>query len=136
MLRFAAVALTTILFSSTAFASSTECEDAQDQTTMTKCANDELSKADKQLNTNYKEIEKRLADDDEAKRLLVTSQRAWVKFRDAECNFSSSATVGGSIHPMMLASCRAQLTEDRNKQFMNYLNCAEGDLTCPVPSGG
>ncbi|WP_273728191.1 lysozyme inhibitor LprI family protein [Brucella gallinifaecis] len=135
MLRFTVIALTAILFSGTAFASS-ECDDAQDQATMTKCANDELSKADKHLNANYHEIEKRLADDEEAKKLLITSQRAWVKFRDAECNFSTSATVGGSIHPMMIASCRAQITTDRNKQFTDYLNCPEGDLSCPVPSGG
>lgn len=135
MLRFAAAALTAISFSSTALASS-ECDDASDQTTMTKCANDKLSEADKHLNKNYKEIEKRLADDEEAKKLLITSQRAWVKFRDTECNFSTSATVGGSIHPMMIASCRAQLTTERNKQFEDYLNCPEGDLTCPVPSGG
>ena len=102
---------------------------------MTKCAVDELAKADKHLNSNYKEIEKRLADDDEALKLLITSQRAWVKFRDAECNFSTSATVGGSIHPMMIASCRTQLTEVRNKQFTEYLNCPEGDLSCPVLNG-
>ncbi|TCQ70097.1 uncharacterized protein YecT (DUF1311 family) [Ochrobactrum sp. BH3] len=134
MLRHAIIGITTALSVGAAFAS-TECDNAQDQATMTKCAGDELAKADKHLNSNYKEIEKRLTDDDEARKLLITSQRAWIKFRDAECNFSTSATVGGSIHPMMIASCRAQLTEDRNKQFTEYLNCPEGDLSCPVPAG-
>ncbi len=113
---------------------STDCDKAEDQSTMTKCASDALAKVDKQLNENYKKIEKRLTDDEETKKLLVSSQRLWMKFRDAECNFATSTTSGGSIHPMMVATCRAQLTTARNKQLSDYLNCEEGDLTCPVPS--
>ena len=134
MSRLALIGFATIVFSGTAFAFS-ECDNALDQATMTKCAVHELADDDKHLNSNYKEIEKRLADDDEAQKLLITSQRAWVKFRDAECNFSTSKAADGSIHIMMIASCRGQLTKDRNKQFTEYLNCPEGDLACPVPAG-
>lgn len=135
MFKYIAIALTAMFFSGFALASS-ECDNAQDQATMNKCANDDFAKADKQLNAHYREIEKRLADDDDAKKLLITSQRAWVKFRDAECNFSASGTAGGSVHPMTVAICREKLTTERNKQFSEYLNCEEGDLSCPVPSGG
>ncbi|MBC8719041.1 lysozyme inhibitor LprI family protein [Ochrobactrum sp. Marseille-Q0166] len=133
MKLFTLTVMTAALLSSPAFAA-VECDKADDQATMNQCANDKLHEADKLLNVSYKEIERRLSDDPDAKQLLISSQRAWIKFRDAECNFSSSSTAGGSIHPMMLASCRAQLTTERNKQLINYLNCPEGDLTCAVPS--
>ncbi len=110
------------------------CDDAPDQTSMNKCINDQLTKADAQLNTYFKAIEQRLVDDEEVKRLLITAQRAWLKFRDAECSFSTSATTGGTIQPMLFAACKTALTTDRNKQLESYLNCPEGDLTCPVPS--
>ena len=116
MFKYIAIALTAMFFSGSALASS-DCENAQDQATMNKCANDDFAKADKQLNAHYREIEKRLAD-------------------DAECNFSASGTAGGSVHPMTVAKCREKLTTERNKQFSEYLNCEEGDLSCPVPSGG
>ncbi len=132
MLKYIAIALMTLFFSSSAFASS-ECDNAQDQATMNKCANNDFAKADKQLNAQYSEIEKRLSGDDDAKKLLITAQRAWVKFRDAECNFSASGTAGGSMHPMTVALCKEDLTTERNKQFSDYLKCEEGDLSCPVP---
>ncbi|MGU3577276.1 lysozyme inhibitor LprI family protein [Brucellaceae bacterium C25G] len=131
---FTLIALTAALISFPTFAA-IDCNQADDQATMNQCASDQLREADEQLNSNYKEIEKRLAGDPDAKHLLLSSQRAWIKFRDAECDFSSSSTIGGSIHPMMLASCRAQLTTDRNEQLEKYLSCPEGDLTCTVPSG-
>ncbi|KAB2671123.1 DUF1311 domain-containing protein [Ochrobactrum sp. LMG 5442] len=132
MLKYIAIALMTLFFSSSALASS-ECDNAQDQATMNKCANNDFAKADKQLNAQYSEIEKRLSGDDDAKKLLITAQRAWVKFRDAECNFSASGTAGGSMHPMTVALCKEELTTERNKQFSDYLKCEEGDLSCPVP---
>ncbi|RBO89691.1 lysozyme inhibitor LprI family protein [Pseudochrobactrum asaccharolyticum] len=134
MKLFTLMALGAVVFALPSYAS-IDCDKAEDQATMTKCANDELAKADKQLNANYKKIESRLADDEDTKKLLITSQRLWMKFRDAECNFATSTIAGGSLHPMMVAMCRSQLTSDRNKQLSNYLNCEEGDLTCPVPSG-
>ncbi|WP_343314227.1 lysozyme inhibitor LprI family protein [Brucella sp. BE17] len=134
MLKFTAIALTATLLSAPAFASS-ECDNAQDQATMNQCANENFIKSDEQLNSHYREIEKRLSDNDDAKKLLVASQRAWIKFRDAECDFAASGTAGGSVQPMILAMCKDSLTTDRNKQFSEYLKCEEGDLSCPVPSG-
>ncbi|MGI8389177.1 lysozyme inhibitor LprI family protein [Brucella anthropi] len=135
MLRAALFALSLLLTSGTHTLASTNCNDAEDQATMNKCANDDFNHSDKLLNANYRKIEHRLADDQDAMKLLVQSQRAWVKFRDAECNFSAHGTVGGSMHPMMVSMCRAELTKDRNKQLADYLKCEEGDLSCPVPFG-
>jgi uncharacterized protein YecT (DUF1311 family) len=110
-----------------------ECEDAEDQATMTACAEQAYEASDSELNTLYREIEHRLGDDPETRELLIESERAWVAFRDAECTFAASAVAGGSVYPMVSAMCLDDLTQKRIEAFRQYLDCEEGDLSCPVP---
>ncbi len=91
--------------------------------------------ADKELNSTFKEIEARIGDDADTKRLLISAQKAWISFRDNECAFQTSASADGSAYPMLVTACRTELTADRTKALKAYLNCQEGDLSCPVPSG-
>ncbi|MFI0849033.1 lysozyme inhibitor LprI family protein [Mesorhizobium sp. IMUNJ 23232] len=128
-LAFAALAL---LFSAPAWAD--DCQNAQSQIQLDDCAAKALSDADKKLNEAYQKIEKRLAGDPDTKKLLVTAQRAWVAFRDAECTFQSSGVAGGSIYPMTFSNCQAALTNARLQDFQTYLSCQEGDDSCPVPA--
>ncbi|WP_374831049.1 lysozyme inhibitor LprI family protein [Paenochrobactrum pullorum] len=133
MLKLSLFTACSIFLISQAYAA-TDCSTVTDQTSMTKCAQDELYQADHKLNQLYQTIEKRLADATESKALLISAQRAWIAFRDSECNFSTSGTQGGSVHPMMLAMCKASLTKARNQQLADYLKCEEGDLACVVPA--
>ena len=102
------------------------------QTDMTLCANALNKAADKELNTLYQQINQRLKDQPHSKKLLVSAQRAWLAFRDAECSFAASGVEGGSVYPMIYSGCLAELTEKRVAAFKNYLDCQEGDLSCPV----
>ncbi|RWC63060.1 MAG: DUF1311 domain-containing protein [Mesorhizobium sp.] len=112
-----------------------DCANAQDQTTMNECAGKDFTAADKKLNDAYKQIEARLKDDAASKKLLVEAQRAWVAFRDTECKFQGGPIdMAGTIYPMVVANCQTSLTNDRLKDFHEYLNCPEGDLNCPVPT--
>lgn len=111
-----------------------DCANAQDQATMNACAGKDFDKADKALNDAYKQINARLKDDAATKKLLVDAQKSWVAFRDSECTFQSSASAAGSIYPMLVAGCRTGLTNDRVKQLKAYLDCQEGDMSCPVPA--
>jgi uncharacterized protein YecT (DUF1311 family) len=111
-----------------------DCTKATDQATMTECAVKSYGKADAQLNALYKQIEQRLKDDADTKSLLVAAQRGWVAFRDAECKFSTSRVAGGSLYPMLNASCAEGLTAKRIADFKAYLACQEGDTSCPVPA--
>jgi uncharacterized protein YecT (DUF1311 family) len=97
-------------------------------------ADDAFKQTDKKLNELYKQIEARLTDDADTKKLLVQAQRDWVKFRDAECNFQTAGAAGGSMMPMLVAQCMDNLTQFRVKNFERYLNCEESDLSCPVPA--
>lgn len=115
-------------------AQAADCANASDQATMTECANTAFKKSDAELNTLYKEIEQRLKDNADARKLLITAQRNWVSFRDAECGFATSNVAGGTLYPMVHALCADGLTQARIKGFKGYLSCQEGDTTCPVPA--
>lgn len=92
-----------------------DCADPQDQTTLTMCAGKDFEKADAKLNADYKQIMARLKGNADATKLLVTAQRSWVAFRDAECLFQASAVSGGTIYPMIVAMCQTDLTNERVK---------------------
>lgn len=111
-----------------------DCQDAQDQATMNECAAKSYKASDTELNKLYREIEHRLADDPDTRKLLVSAQRAWVAFRDAECAFSASGVAGGSAYPMIQTMCLDELTQKRVEDFRRYLSCEEGDLSCAVPA--
>lgn len=77
---------------------------------------------------------KRLADDADGRKLLQVSQRAWIAFRDAECAFQNDHSKDGSIYPLLMGQCLTALTKARAGQLGAYLNCEEGDMSCPVPA--
>ncbi len=115
-------------------AAAQECDPADEsQTGMSICADAGYKAADQKLNATYGEIVKRLADDADGKKLLQTSQRAWITFRDAACAFSAGGVEGGSVYPMILSGCLEGLTEIRAEQLGEYLKCEEGDMSCPAP---
>lgn len=111
-----------------------DCDSLSNQSAMNQCINNEYKASDAELNKLYKEISQRLKDDQDTLKALRTSQRAWVSFRDAECDFAAINTQGGSIHSMLITSCRNELTQARVKDFTKYLSCQEGDISCPVPA--
>ncbi|MCX5581020.1 lysozyme inhibitor LprI family protein [Kaistia terrae] len=132
MRRFMLIAAMTLAGLSTARA--VDCDNAPDQATMSLCADKALKATDKRLNTVYQAITRRLADDPDSTKLLVTTQRAWIAFRDAECTFRSSGTSGGSAYPMVYSTCLDGLTRSRLDELKAFLTCQEGDMSCPVPA--
>ncbi|MCJ8205224.1 lysozyme inhibitor LprI family protein [Pseudomonas sp. RGM2987] len=125
------LALTPLLLATVAQAD--DCTNAITQGEMNQCAAQQYKAADKELNDLYKQITTRLTDDPKAKQLLVKAQRAWIGFRDAECEFSASGVEGGSVYPLIYTDCMTAQTKARVEAFKTYLKCKEGDLSCPVP---
>jgi uncharacterized protein YecT (DUF1311 family) len=111
-----------------------DCANASSQSAMNSCADQAYKKSDAELNTVYKQIGGRLKDNKDGMRLLVTAQKSWLAFRDAECAFATSASAEGSIYPMLVAQCRDGMTRQRTEELKVYLHCEEGDMSCPVPS--
>ncbi|HTH27634.1 MAG TPA: lysozyme inhibitor LprI family protein [Sphingobium sp.] len=126
---------TAMVLSTSTFAFAEQnCGDLTNQTDMNICAGKAYQKSDAELNKLYREIEGRLKDDADTKKLLVSAQKAWVAFRDAECNFSSSPVAGGTAYPLISSMCLDNLTKVRIESFQYYLKCPEGDMSCPVPA--
>ncbi|ACK49343.1 protein of unknown function DUF1311 [Methylocella silvestris BL2] len=110
-----------------------DCGAAATQAAINDCANTALKNTDAELNAIYRSLIGRLKNSDDSRQSLIAAQRAWLQFRDGECAFAASSVKDGSIYPTIVANCRNALTADRVKALGVYLNCAEGDMGCPVP---
>ena len=95
------------------------CEDAQTQADMNICWGNEYKKADAALNKTYQELAAML--DDEEKVQLKTAETAWLKYRDANCEFVADQYKGGSIRPMIAAICLADVTNNRTTELKNQI---------------
>ena len=101
---------------------------AQTQAEMNEQAGAEFHKVDSELNTLYRTLMAKVSAPGKAQ--LRTAQQAWLKFRDAECEFETAGTAGGSIRPMEVGLCLTSLTQQRNEQLKAQLSCQEGNLSC------
>lgn len=48
---------------------------------------------------------------------LLEAQRAWLTYRDAHCRSEGYAARGGSLEPLLVSTCKTQLTKDRTAQL-------------------
>ena len=99
------------------------CPEAMTQHAMNQCAAQEFQKADAELNKIYRELVKDAGAAEKAK--LRAAQLAWIKFRDAHCDYEAFGNTGGSIYPMVHGFCRARVTRERTNQFKEILKEAE-----------
>lgn len=86
------------------------------------CTSTALDAADKLLNGLYGKLVDQMKassdrDDKERLRRLVASERAWVAYRDAECNLQGASMLGGSGEPLMILDCHYSLTRERAKRL-------------------
>ena len=126
------IAAAAVLLAAFPAAAQQDCPD-DSQAGLNQCAGDAYKKADAALNATYKQVMARLKDSEATAKSLVAAQRAWIAYRDAECDFMSSGVEGGSARPMIVAQCLEQLTTQRADDLKALLSCEEGDLSCPVP---
>lgn len=91
------------------------CANAQSQLEMNMCWGKEYKAADARLNSAYREFTAKLNPEETAQ--LKAAQLAWIKFRDANCEFVADAYKGGSIRPMIAAMCLADVTNARTSEL-------------------
>ena len=58
-----------------------------------------------------------------AKRMLASSQRAWIVFRDRDCAYEASGVQGGSMHAGWMYRCLEERTATRIQQLNAMLAC-------------
>ena len=95
------------------------CADAQSQAEMNICWGKEYKAADATLNQVYRQLLAKL--DDEQKAQLKNAQTAWLKYRDANCEFVADQYKGGSMRPMIAAICLADVTQNRSTELKNQI---------------
>jgi uncharacterized protein YecT (DUF1311 family) len=97
------------------------------------CAMEADKAVDAVLNTLYGKIIAKLKQTDdpdhdineraELRKRLISSERAWIAYREAECSHASAAMLGGSGEGTLLAYCRLSMRQDRvNNLYRFYVS--------------
>src|SRR5215831_3778996 len=76
------------------------------------CLGDELDRQNARLNDNYKKLMSKLSPN--RKRMLREAQRAWIKFRETNCDFYFDRD-GGSAARIAASDCSVTMTAARAK---------------------
>ncbi len=98
-----------------------QCKDAVSTKDMQDCMDKEWKKSDAELNRVYQAALKKLKPEQAA--LLKKAQRAWLTYRDAQCEADYKMFAGGSAAPLALTQCRVTLTQERSKTLKDtYLS--------------
>jgi uncharacterized protein YecT (DUF1311 family) len=95
------------------------CPGSNSQHELNRCAARARDKADAELNKVYRELLKDTGTAERAK--LRAAQLAWIKFRDAHCDYESVGNQGGSIYPMVYSFCLARVTAERTERLREIL---------------
>ena len=92
-----------------------QCDDAKTTLQINECFAKELKKADAELNDIYRLTMKKLEAADAV--LLRKAQRAWLVYRDAQCEADRALFDGGTGGPAALLSCKLELTRKRTAEI-------------------
>jgi uncharacterized protein YecT (DUF1311 family) len=95
------------------------CNNPQTQIAINECTKLSYQNADKKLNQAYQQLVPTL--ERSRKQKLIAAQAAWIKFRDASCEFERSKYEGGSIAPSIYFGCLENTTKRRTQQLQEYL---------------
>ncbi|QNM97551.1 lysozyme inhibitor LprI family protein [Chitinimonas koreensis] len=94
------------------------CPNATSQFDLNQCAGEAYGRADQRLNREYAALRGELDAAGQAR--LKAAQQAWLKLRDLDCAYQTHRSIGGSIHGMNVAFCRAAASEARASQFERW----------------
>ena len=95
---------------------------------MKQCAGDADADADTLLNKTYAAAVANLKgakDGEDAKeklRRLVASERAWIAYRDAQCDFEGTSMLGGTGESLVIVDCQYTMTAARAKAIGSMLD--------------
>lgn len=129
ILGFASLGATSAIFAAQADApTAAECASAATQKMMNACAYEDFLAANGSYADTNKTIMGKLTG--KPRELFRRSQKAWIAYTTAACEFESSALAGGSAQGMVRWQCAARLTRQRVADLATSGNCKEGDLTC------
>lgn len=98
------------------------------QSNMDACSSPIYTVADAKLNLAYRALREVLSAPERIK--LRDAERAWIAYRDKECEFEAMGSVGGTDHPHEVARCLADRTNTRLAELNRMVACKR-DNDCP-----
>lgn len=107
-----------------------DCSNAMAQQEMNYCAAKDLEAADTELNAVWKEARAAAkaidAEQTEeywkgADKALLAGQRGWIAYRDGQCELYGFEARGGSMEPMLVSGCKAEMTRARTKELREFI---------------
>ena len=88
---------------------------------LVECSLKKLAEADAELNKVYRQLTSRLGDKKWEMKLRA-AQRAWIKYRDANCDYESEFSGGGSAATFEYNFCLADMTVARAKELQGMFD--------------
>ncbi len=95
--------------------SSDPCAKAMTQANLNDCWGRQYHAADATLNQVYRQLIAVLNDEEKAQ--LKDVESAWLKYRDANCDFVADEYKGGTMRPMAHAVCLTDMTKSRTAEL-------------------
>ena len=89
------------------------CGEKTSTLAVVECVQEKTNVADQRLNAAYKALQAQI--DANQRQPLLTAQRLWVQYRDANCAFYG--TQDGSIRQVQAAECLRSMTDDRAREL-------------------
>ena len=110
-------------------AAALDCAEPVTTADMSACARAELDAADTALNLAWKaalahaeELDSYLSEGEEKTAdALLTAQRAWIDYRDGQCEGEGFYARGGSLEPLLVATCKARMTRERTEELRTLI---------------
>ncbi|HEX8557638.1 MAG TPA: lysozyme inhibitor LprI family protein [Pyrinomonadaceae bacterium] len=96
-----------------------DCEDPKTQSELNVCADRKFSAADAELNRAYSQLASRL--EERWRAGLKAAEVAWLKYRDANCEYETALYEGGSMRPMLFSLCMERMTRARTAELREQL---------------
>jgi len=107
-----------------------DCEDAMTQIEMNVCARRDYEAVDKELNVVWKDAQAaaKALDAEQyddrlrgAEKALLDGQRGWIAYRDGQCDLDGFEVRGGTMAPMVVSGCLAEMTRARTKELKEFI---------------
>jgi uncharacterized protein YecT (DUF1311 family) len=127
------LALPLLIFALPAVGQDIDCNNQMAQMEMNICAEQDFEAADAELNAVWKDARKAAKELDAelpeelkgAEKALLAAQRAWIGYRDGQCEVAGFEARGGSMEPMLVSGCKATLTRARTKDLREFIGGGE-----------
>jgi uncharacterized protein YecT (DUF1311 family) len=133
MMKFLGIVMALVGMTSVTWADDKiDCENGP-QSELNMCAYQDYRKADDALNALWPKIKKFTQESDASYEAdekgyydaLLASQRGWLAYRDGQCELYGFQSHGGTMEPMLVSTCKADLTTQRVKELEGIMESGQ-----------